>query len=309
MKTERRHELQTNTLADALGQAVESVKPYSQMAVGAVLAVAVIVFVVKYLSFRSQEGMVDAWNMYLQASAQGGTEGTAELARLIEQYPDSTAALWSHLFLADQSLNEGIGQLFQNRAEANEKLRKADQHYQDVQKKASDPLLLERATLGLARVYESQVKLDSAQQEYQRLLDRWPDGTFAQTARERLKDLSQKSTKAFYDWFAVNEPKATESGLGSPDSRPSFNLDTEPAEIPLNLNPSTTPAEDANKTSQGPARATRPSPFPRCACRQVNLPPANRRVGLCGLPRATLAQAQGQALGRLPGFPTLRVRN
>ena len=55
MKTERRHELQTNTLADALGQAVDTVKPYSQMAVGAVLAVAVIVLVVKYLSFRRRK--------------------------------------------------------------------------------------------------------------------------------------------------------------------------------------------------------------------------------------------------------------
>jgi tetratricopeptide (TPR) repeat protein len=252
MKTERRHELQTNTLADALGQAVDSVKPYTQIAVGAVLAVAVILFVVKYLSFRSQEGVVDSWNMYLQASTQGGTEGTEELRRLIEQYPDSTAAQWSHLFLADQELNDGIEQLFQNRTEAKEKLRKAEEHYQSVQKGASDPLLAERATLGLARVYESQVQLDKAQQEYQRLLDRWPEGAFAQTARERLKDLQQKSTKEFYDWFAVNEPKAPESGLGTPDKRPSFDLPAEPSEPPLNLNPLNTSPEDADKTSQTP---------------------------------------------------------
>lgn len=251
MKTERRHELQHNTLADALGQAVETVKPYTQIAVGAVLAAAIIIILVKYLSFRSQEGLVDSWNMYLQASTQGGTEGPEELARLIEEYPDSTAAQWSHLFLADQSLNDGIGQLFQNRSDANDKLRKAEEHYQDVQKKASDPLLLERATLGLARVYESQVKLSDAQQEYQRMLKLWPQGAFAPTARDRLKDLSQPSTKEFYDWFAANGPKPADSGLGTPDARPPFHL-PEPADIPLNLNPSTTPANDANKTSQGP---------------------------------------------------------
>lgn len=259
MKTERRHELQTNTLADALGHAVDSVRPYSQIAVGAVLAALVVVGVVKYLSVRSQESVVDAWNLYLQASTAGGATSDEELARLIEQYPDTAAAQWSHLQLADQALSEGIGQLFQNRSEANEKLRKAEQHYQAVQQRASEALLQERATLGLARVYESQGNLEKAQQEYQRVLDKWPNGAYAITARERVKDLSQKSTKEFYDWFAVNEPKSSlDSGLGTPGSRPSFNLDNEPTDFsPLKLNPAT-PPEDAEKTSQGSSSSSEP---------------------------------------------------
>lgn len=257
MKTERRHELQTNVLADALGHAVDSVRPYSQIAIGVVLAVLVIIGVVKYLSVRSQESVVDAWNLYLQASTAGGQPGDEELARLIEQYPDTAAAQWSHLQLADQALSDGIGQLFQNRSEANEKLRKADQHYQAVQQTAKEPLLLERATLGLARVYESQGNLEKAQQEYQRLLDKWPEGAYAITARERLKDLSQKSTKEFYDWFAVNEPKPSAAGdLGTPGSRPSFNLDNEPTDFsPLELNSPAAP-DSTGKTSQSSSSKT-----------------------------------------------------
>ncbi len=226
MKTERRHELQTNTLADALGQAVDTVKPYSQIVLGAVLAVLVILGVVKYLSIRSQEDVVDSWNRYLQASSGSGTESAEELSRLIQQYPDSTAAQWGHLFLADQSLSEGINQLFQNRAEAKEKLRKAEEHYLAVQQKAKEQLLLERATLGLARTYESLPNLEKAQQEYKRLVEKWPNGAYTLRAKERIEDLSQKSTKDFYDWFVANEPKSSlDGGLGTPGSRPSFNLD------------------------------------------------------------------------------------
>lgn len=257
MKTERRHELQTNVLADTLGHAVDSVRPYSQIAIGAVLAVLVVIGVVKYLSVRSQEGVVDAWNLYLQASTAGGQTGDEELARLIEQYPGTAAAQWSHLQLADQALSEGIGQLFQNRGEANEKLRKADQHYQAVQQQAKEPLLRERAVLGLARVYESQGNLEKAQQEYELLLKEWPNGAYAITARDRVKDLKQKSTKEFYDWFAVNEPKPSVEGtLGTPDSRPSFNLDNEPTDFsPLELNSPAKP-DETGKTSQGSSSKT-----------------------------------------------------
>src|SRR5690606_23613662 len=199
MKTERRHELQTNALADALGQAVDRVKPFSQMILGAVLAAVIIFGVVKYLSVRSQEDTVDAWNLYLQGVASQ-QDGVKQLESVVNQYPDTAAAPWAHVQLADRALAQGIEQLFQNRADANENLRKAEQHYQSVKQMASDPLLLERATLGLARVYESQVQLDKARQQYQEMLSRWPEGAYAKIAQQRLDDLEQTSTKEFYDW-------------------------------------------------------------------------------------------------------------
>lgn len=259
MKTERRHELQTNTLADALGHTVDQVKPYSQFLVGGVLAVIVIVGVVKFLSVRSQSEQVDAWNTYLHATTSNASESAEDLNRLIQQYPSTPAAQFAHLSLADQSLSDGIGQLFQNRAEANEKLRKAEEHYQAVQKSASDPLLLQRATLGLARVYESQVTVDNhvskAQKEYQQLLDRWPNGAYTLAAKERLDDLSHKSTKEFYDWFATNEPKS--SNFGEPGSRPAFNLDDSKDDFKLDsLN--TPGTDESNKTSSGDSSTKEP---------------------------------------------------
>jgi predicted negative regulator of RcsB-dependent stress response len=263
MKTERRHELQTNALADALGHTVDTVKPYSQIIVGAVLAVVVIVGVVKFLTLRSQSEQVDAWNTYLRATSANTAQSSEDLTRLIQQYPETSAAQWAHLSLADQALSDGIGQLFQDRAEGRDKLRKAQEHYQSVQQQASDPLLLQRATLGLARVYESQVELDKAQQEYKRLLKDWPNGAYTVAAKQRLDDLDQKSTREFYDWFATNEPKSTGS-LGEPGSRPSFDLDDPKEDIKLD---SLVPpgSDDANKTSSQPEENSTKEPVSTAA--------------------------------------------
>ena len=48
MRTERRHELQTNALADWIGSKTQQVQPYSRVVVGAVIAVAVVIFAIGY---------------------------------------------------------------------------------------------------------------------------------------------------------------------------------------------------------------------------------------------------------------------
>jgi hypothetical protein len=50
MKTERRHELQTNQLADSLAHWIEAVRPYSRAGLALVVAVAVSIFAWGYLS-------------------------------------------------------------------------------------------------------------------------------------------------------------------------------------------------------------------------------------------------------------------
>ena len=52
MKTARRHELQTNTLADWLGEAIESAKPYARLIGG--IALAGVVLVIFYFVMQSR---------------------------------------------------------------------------------------------------------------------------------------------------------------------------------------------------------------------------------------------------------------
>ena len=72
------------------------------------------------------------------------------------------------------------------------------------------------------------MKLDKAKEEYERLKTKWPTGVYVAVANQRLDDLNKQSTKEFYDWFVVNEPKPSISGLGEPGIRPPFDAPLQP---------------------------------------------------------------------------------
>src|SRR5690606_17554810 len=98
--------------------------------------------------------------------------------------------------------------LFRDRAEANEELRRAREAYQVIvgERGASD-VARQRATHGLARTLEALNELDEARETYQKLVTNWPQGPYADEARNRIKDLERRSTKEFYDWFAMQDPR------------------------------------------------------------------------------------------------------
>ena len=259
MKTERRHELQHNALADALGNLVEGVKPYQQIILGCILAGVVVFGVVRYLSMRSTSDQADGWNSYLRATANQDLDALSDLA---ERSAGTPAGNWAQLYLGDQRLEEGIEQLYVNKSEARDQLKKAEESYLAVREKSSEPLLKQRATLGLARVYESLVELDKARQEYQRLVDQWPDSVYAATAKQRLEDLSEKSTREFYDWFASQEPTPPVEGPGTPGMRQPFNLDDLPDTFPNNLTPSVSPDPGSSSDIDSPDRDSTSSEKP-----------------------------------------------
>jgi hypothetical protein len=236
MKTERRHELQHNALADALGTAVEGVKPYNQIILGCILAVVVVIGVGRYLSIQSQAGSVDSWNSYLRATA---SDNLSDLSDVVERHPGTPAAFWSNLFIGDRSLDRGLEQLFVNKANAKDELKKAEEAYAAVLEKAREPLLLQRATLGLGRVNESNGELDKARKQYESFGKKWPDSIYASLAKQRLDDLDEKPIREFYDWFAEYQPRSqTPEGPGTPGVQPPFSLDNIPEQQP-DLGPGT----------------------------------------------------------------------
>jgi predicted negative regulator of RcsB-dependent stress response len=264
MKTERRHELQTNTLADSLGHAVEAVRPYQQIILGCILAVIVVFGVARYLSMRSSADQAAAWDDYLGAI---NTDDLEAVSDVVENHPDTPAAYWANIFLGDRHLEQGTNQLFVSKADAKDELKKAEEAYQAVIGKASEPLALQRATLGLARTYESMVELDKARQQYQAVLDKWPGSNYAGIAERRLKDLNEPSTKQFYDWFADFQPRSgVIDGPGTPGMHPPFNLDNAPGTGLLDdpSAPSNTPATGGTNdgTEEVPARPANESEAP-----------------------------------------------
>jgi hypothetical protein len=212
MKTERRHELAKNDLADWMGDKIEELKPYSTAIWGTVFAAIAVVLAIVYWSRKSEAQSERTWDSYFNARNEPDS-----LRNVAEAYPKSPAGLWSRLTLGDLQLAKGVDALFEDRTGGQEALKEAAEAYEFVIHNAPrGSLLVERATFGLGEVFESQNELDKARSQYEDVVTNWPDGAFSAQAKQRLADLDKPATKQFYDWFAKQEPRKKPAASSSP---------------------------------------------------------------------------------------------
>lgn len=232
MKTERRHELATNVLADWLGEKIEALKPYSAAVSATALLVIVLIIAGVVLLQKRAASKAQAWSEYFSAiENQSPDEASDRLQAVAADHSGSPAGMWSRLSLADGHLANGVEDLFKDRTAARKALEQAQEDYQAVLDLAPrESLLAERATFGLAETYESKNELEPARKHYRELLDRWPDGAFSGLAKARLNDLERKSTKDFYDWFAKQSTQTKAKPPGRPGEKPAFDLGNLPDE-------------------------------------------------------------------------------
>jgi hypothetical protein len=226
MKSERRHELEHNLLADWLADTLAKIKPYQNAILGtAILVVAVVMIVTVWRNMNQAQATV-AWEEYFQALRTGKP---AELEDVMGQYPDSQMAHWAAVAAGDMHLAAGCNLLFTDKPSGLLELREAVDLYLPILEQTSETALLERATFGLARAYEAQIDLDKAMERYKEVANRWPDGPFGEAASERLAALQRRSVRELADKFAKWEPKPAASDLPAfPTSPPQFDLDSLP---------------------------------------------------------------------------------
>jgi hypothetical protein len=199
MKTERRHELETNTLARRLAAWIERVKPYGRSFIGLLVALAVVAVGAFLLTRQSKQTEAMAWDAYYLAT-EGGRPMPDELAMVAESHVGTSVEPWARLAQADAELQVASRTLFVDKAEARRRLNVAIDTYQKLKERRGDELVRERATFGLARAYESLGRLDAADSEYRDVT-----GAFADAAESRADLIAKASSKAFYDWFAEAE--------------------------------------------------------------------------------------------------------
>jgi hypothetical protein len=224
MKTTRRHELQTNELADSLAHWIEAVKPYSRAAVALVVAIVVAIAAWSYLSAQSTRKAAEGWNELYTALDSSTTQ--EDLNTVATRYSDTSVGPWARVTLADVLANEGTMEVMSNKSAAREKLQRAAEEYQAVLLEVKDPMLLQRATFGLARAHEAQgtpEALGNARTEYLSIGEKWPDSPYKKDAEERAAALDTTATKEFYDWLARYEPPRTMANEpGVPGVKPDF---------------------------------------------------------------------------------------
>ena len=217
MKTERRHELQTNELAIRLAEWIEKIKPYSKAILGVLVLIITVSFAVAYVNSRNQEGQAAAWDNYFNAYATSNLE---EFKQVAENFPDSGPAMWALQTAGDTELASGAEQLFRNRDGARDSLQNARETYDRIVQSTTDKMLKPRALFGLGQSLEALGEFSEAEKNYQAIIDGAKKGgefdgsVVAELAQHRLDALQQTSTKDWYQWFA--EQKPIQSPLTSP---------------------------------------------------------------------------------------------
>ncbi len=276
MKTDRRHELQTNVLADWIGKHLQQVQGYSKTILAVILLVIAAAIAGTFLAQNQSAQSQASWNQFFQAFGERDPEAL-EIVAATNQ--GTTAGLWARLAEADLKLAEGIGDLYTNRDNAKQNLAEAERNYLAVDLPGTSTLLRERAWFGLGQVYESLAELDKAKQYYGKLVSSSPESALGKEAKLRSDALSDPSMAKWYNWFANQTPRppaipGMSGGFGLPNDpreldrisdRPDLSFPEFP---PANPQPeATAPADDSavpgpDLNSPAPADAPEPTESP-----------------------------------------------
>jgi hypothetical protein len=230
MKSERRHELQHNELAEWLFKTGEQLKPYQNLILTMVALAVVAVAIYSWWSRTAATRASQAW-----AELNNGLQvGPDALANVADENPNTVVGQTARVILGDIHLAEGCKQRFLSMALAQKELSSAIDSYQRVLDKSRSSSLLERATYGMARAKETQGALEDATQHYKEVAEKWPDGAYAAAAKRRLADFQTLDTKLMFGDLRKYEPKPafTEepSALGLPSN---FGEPSMPQEPPV----------------------------------------------------------------------------
>jgi hypothetical protein len=236
MKTERRHDLETNELARRATVWIEKVKPYSTLLVGvAVVLLGVWVVSSVWGSITASEDEA-AWDAYGLAITTSDLE-MQNMQRLAndDQYKGTTMQEWAFAAWADRQLYLATRLYLTDRTDAQDRLRRIVGVYEQLAINAGDEQLRNRARFGLARVYELQDKLEKAGELYDQV-----QGDLQPLARLYADRLLTPEARETYAWLntAKLPRRNLEGAPGTPGSRPDFDVElpnatTDPSEVNL----------------------------------------------------------------------------
>lgn len=221
MKTERRHNLETNALAVRVKTIIDDLTPYASTVGGILAALAVALIGWSYLSGSASSRQATAWNSYNQA-IEGYYPNLQLLKTAAEENPGTSMQEIADVTWADGQVWMAVRQMLTSKAGSLELLDKASSAYQSVIRTSKDERVVNRARYGLARVYEMKNEVDKAIEQYNSV-----QGAFSELSKERAKELGEAKTRLALDWLATAEAprRLPPMGPGTPGQRPNFSAD------------------------------------------------------------------------------------
>ena len=225
MKNERRHELETNYLADRLGVWVQQAKPYTSVALLGFAVLVLGVLASSYFSKQSAEQNEKNWEAYFRTSEKPAQDRDGFL-KAAKTYADTSIEPWAAMAAADSALRQGCSLLWIDKKESTKHLNAANADYEAIVKSVDDELIKQRATYSLAVCQEALGRVSKAIETYRQV-----NGPLGKKAAERADELSSSDDlKGFYDWYAKAELPSFGPlpGARTPGEKPDFDIDSDP---------------------------------------------------------------------------------
>lgn len=220
MKSEHRHDLQTNVLSAELAKWVQKVKPFSGQIVTGIVLLAVLYAGLAVWDVQSAEKEREAWDAFALATDTSDPEiNSLQRVAENEQYAGTKMQEWAYVGWCDRQVLNAMSSYLIDRKTTEDRLRNVVGIYENLASGAADFQVQNRARFGLARVYELQNKLDEARQQYLTVR-----GDLQPQASDRAKQLESEEVRKASSWLATAElPKRDlTGGQGATGARPNF---------------------------------------------------------------------------------------
>jgi len=226
MQSDRRHELETNDLADSASVLVERFRPYLGT-IGLAAAAALIGMLAwTIVDSRRAAAREESWDACLAAMATGQA---AALDAVAARYEGTPASQWARLVTADGLLDQGSQLLYTDRTQAEQRLLAAVNAYSRILGSAPLGLVAERATFGLAKARENLGSLEEARRGYETVVREYPASGVRRFAEARIAALDRATTREWYDWFSQQKPVPAKPDGAAPESATPAGGAVEPA--------------------------------------------------------------------------------
>jgi hypothetical protein len=202
MKSEHRHELQTNDLGKFAEKAAVFIDVHgNRLMIGVCLACLPLAGFIYW--WRSESNaQAAAWRDF-SAAINVGT--ATEFHTVWQDHPGRTPAYWARVHEGEQWLNQGVASMFRNVETGMDELKKARDAFQAIidAPHKSPPELRDRALFGLGRALESMSdgSEGEAVKAYESLVKEFPNSIYKKDAEERIAVLNKGSGQEFYAWF------------------------------------------------------------------------------------------------------------
>jgi len=214
MKSEERHRLEQNALADWLGRVMLKIRPYSTLILTAAVVGAVVFGAASWWVRSSAQGTEAAWDSFYTALGNATNSGDPRpLKQLVDRYRGTLVGYWAAVTASEIHLARGTAEILSNRADAIAEIKNAQEGFSLVADECRDVRLRERALFGRGRSYEALAAtgdvaghLERAVADYEQVLALDTGSVYARFAQERLQQLRVSHVKDFYQRVAAYQP-------------------------------------------------------------------------------------------------------